>query len=64
MKNPLTKKLEAALKAMKSGNGSSAIGTLRAVQNQVSAQSGKKITAEEAERIDGIIEDLKKSIQE
>ena len=48
VKNALLAKLQAALAAISSNNNQAACGTLHAFINQINAQSGKKVTLEDA----------------
>lgn len=64
IKNSLVKKLENAIKSIEKGNINAAINKIEAFQNEVQAQSGKKIPINLAERWIGISESLIQALED
>lgn len=64
IKNSLVKYLEKSNKSIEKGNINAAINQIRAFQNEVRAQSGKKIPVELAERWINISEDIIQALED
>lgn len=60
--NSLTSQLDAALSALQRGNSNAACGSLGATQNYVRAQSGKKLTQDQATTINDALQKIREKV--
>ena len=58
----LKSQLEAALSALQRGNASAACGSLGATQNYISAQSGKKLTQDQAAMLTDAVQKIRAKV--